>query len=65
MLQVEGRVLYNLETTSLHSKCFCSILEGRKSKKDGSDVLAVGKVGREQNMEQGKRREGSTYRQTP
>jgi len=36
-----------------------------KSKKDGLDGLAVGKVGREQNMEQGERREGSTCRQTP
>ena len=63
-LLVEGKVLNNLETTSLHSKCFCRILEGRKSKKDGSDVLAMGKVGREQNMEQGERREGSNSRHT-
>ena len=27
MLQVEGRVLNNLETTSLRSKCFCGVLE--------------------------------------
>jgi len=33
-----------------------------KSKKDGLDVLAVEKVGHEQNMEEGERREGSTYR---
>ena len=36
----------------------------KKSKKDGLDVLAVGKVGCEKNMEQGERREGSTCRQT-
>lgn len=32
MLLVEGKVLNNLETTSLLRKCFCSVLEGRKIK---------------------------------
>ena len=32
----------------------------KKSKKIGLDVLAVGKVGQEQNMQEGERREGST-----
>ena len=36
-----------------------------KSKEDGLDVLAVGNVGQEQNMEEGERREGNTCRQTP
>ena len=43
---------------------FVAFWREEKSKKDGSDVLTVGKVGREQNMEQGEMREGSTYGQT-
>ena len=40
-------------------------MEQKKSKKDGLNVLAVGIVGREQNIEEGERREGNTCRQTP
>ena len=45
MLLIERRVLNNLLTTSLRSKCFCGVLEGRKIKERWLGCFGCGKSG--------------------
>ena len=45
MLLIERRVLNNLETTSLCSKCFYGVLEGRKIKERWLGCFGCGKSG--------------------
>ena len=64
MVLLEIRVWNNLETTSWRSKCFCGVLKQRKIEERWFWWFGHGKMGWEQNMKEGERREGSTYRQT-
>ena len=59
MLLVEGRILNNL---AYSSKCFCGVSEWRKIKERGFGCFGSGKSGVKATG--GKRREGSTCRQT-
>ena len=64
MLLAEGRVLNNLETTSLGSKFFCGVLEGRTIKERWLGCFGCGKSGARAKYGTGGE-EGSEHLQTP